>query len=108
MQQQFAALRRGEPGPVPPPVDTMDGRWSPVEQAGAERALACSVVGSPETVRDGLRAFLASARPDEVMATAMMFDHAARLRSFEILAGVARDLGSSTMSASGRSVGEVG
>ena len=84
----------------------MDGRWSPMEQAGAERALARSVVGSPDAVRDGLRAFVASARPDEVMATAMMFDHAARLRSFEILAGVARELGASTTS--GRSVDEVG
>jgi luciferase family oxidoreductase group 1 len=108
VQQQFAALRRGEPGPVPPPVDSMDGRWSPAEQAGAERALARSVVGSPDTVREGLRAFVASARPDEVMATAMMFDHGARLRSFEILAGVARDLAAAPASAGGASVDELG
>src|SRR4051812_27402733 len=45
VQQQFAALRRGEPGPVPPPVDSMDGRWTPFEKAGAEHALSCAVVG---------------------------------------------------------------
>jgi alkanesulfonate monooxygenase SsuD/methylene tetrahydromethanopterin reductase-like flavin-dependent oxidoreductase (luciferase family) len=47
-------------------------------------------VGSPETVRHGLEAFVARTQPDELMVTAQIFDHAARLRSFEILAGIAR------------------
>ena len=93
VQQAFTILRRGEPGPLPPPVDTMDGLWTEAERGRVEHALACRVVGSPETVRAGLRAFVERHQPDEVMATGMMFDHAARLRSFEILAGVAKDLG---------------
>ena len=88
VQQAFVALRRGTPGPLPPPVDTMEGLWSPVERATAEHALTYSLVGSPETVRDGLDEFIAREGPDEVMATALIFDHPARLRSFEILAGL--------------------
>jgi luciferase family oxidoreductase group 1 len=89
VQQAFVNLRRGEPGPLPPPVDTMEGRWSPAEKAMAEHALTYAMVGSPETVRRGIVEFVDRERPDEIMATAMIFDHAARLRSFEILAGIA-------------------
>jgi luciferase family oxidoreductase group 1 len=90
VQQAFANLRRGEPGPLPPPVDTMDGRWSETERATAEHALTYAMVGSRETVRRGIAEFVERERPDELMATAMIFDHAARLRSFEILAEIAR------------------
>ena len=89
VQQAFVNLRRGEPGPLPPPVDTREGRWSPAEKATAEHTLRYAIVGSAETVRRGLEQFVAQERPDEIMATAMIFDHAARLRSFEILAGIA-------------------
>jgi luciferase family oxidoreductase group 1 len=88
LQQQFVSLRRGTPGPLPPPVDSMDGRWSPMERAGVEHALACSVVGTPETVEAGLKAIIADNEPDELMLTAQIYDHAARLRSFEIAADV--------------------
>jgi luciferase family oxidoreductase group 1 len=88
VQQQFISLRRGDPGPVPPPVDTMEGRWSEMERAGVEHALHYSVVGSPETVRRGLADFIDATHADELMVTAQMFDHAARLRSFEIVAEV--------------------
>ena len=54
-------------------------------------ALACSVVGSPETVRHGLRAFIAATTADELMVTAQIFDHGARKRSFEILAAVCQE-----------------
>ncbi len=90
LQQAFVALRRGMPGPLRPPVETMEGLWDPFEQGQLERALACSVVGSPETVRRGLEAFVARTRPDEIMVTAQIFDHEARLRSFEILGEIAR------------------
>ncbi|HEV7498845.1 MAG TPA: LLM class flavin-dependent oxidoreductase, partial [Vicinamibacteria bacterium] len=89
VQQAFVTLRRGEPGPLPPPVDTMEGRWSPAERAMAEHALTYAMVGSPETVRRGIAEFVDRERPDEIMATAMIFDHAARLRSFELLAEIA-------------------
>ena len=51
-----------------------------------DQALACAVVGAPETVRRGLAAFIARTGADELMVTAQIFDHAARVRSFEITA----------------------
>jgi luciferase family oxidoreductase group 1 len=86
LQQAFVALRRGTPTPLPPPVESMAGRWSDLEKAQLESALACSVVGSPETVRRGLEAFIARTKADELMVTGQVFEHAARLRSFEIAA----------------------
>jgi len=86
LQQQFISLRRGAPGPLPPPVDSMDGQWSPMERAGVEQALAYSVVGTLEVVQEGLKAIVADTSADELMLTAQIYDHAARLRSFEIAA----------------------
>jgi luciferase family oxidoreductase group 1 len=91
LQQQFINLRRGQPGPVPPPVETMEGRWSESERAGVEHMLAYSIVGSRETVRLGLEDFVDATQADEMMVTAQIFDHTARLRSFEIVAE-ARDM----------------
>jgi alkanesulfonate monooxygenase SsuD/methylene tetrahydromethanopterin reductase-like flavin-dependent oxidoreductase (luciferase family) len=61
---------------------------APAERAGVEHALQHSMVGSPETVRKGLEAFIAKTRVDELMVTGQIFDHQARLRSFEIAASV--------------------
>ena len=88
-QQQFLNLRRGRPGPVPPPVDSMDDLWSPAERAGVEHALRYAMVGTPDAVQQRLDAFVAETRVDEVMITAQIYDHAARLRSYEIVADVA-------------------
>jgi luciferase family oxidoreductase group 1 len=88
LRQQFVSLRRGTPGPLPPPVDNMDDLWSPVERAGVEQALAYSVVGAPDAVERGLQAFIAETHADELMLTAQIYDHTARLRSFEIAAEV--------------------
>lgn len=88
VQQSFVNLRRGAPGMLPPPRDSMDDYWTAAERIGTEHALACSVVGAPETVREGVRAFIKKTGADELMATAMIYDHAARVRSFEILAEV--------------------
>jgi len=87
-QLGFINLRRGRPGLVPPPVDDLAAVSTPQERMGVDQALACAVVGAPETVRRGIAAFLERHRPDELMLTANVFDHAARLRSFEIAAGV--------------------
>jgi luciferase family oxidoreductase group 1 len=89
LQQSFVNLRRGTPGPLPPPVDTMDGRWSTVEMAGVGQAFREAIVGSPATVKRGIRAFVRRTGIDELMVTAAIYDHAARLRSFEIIAEVA-------------------
>jgi luciferase family oxidoreductase group 1 len=86
LQQAFLNLRRGRPGKLPPPVDDFDAGLDRYGRAMLANALSCSVVGGPETVRDGLRAFVASTGADELMVTAQIFDHDARKRSFEILA----------------------
>jgi alkanesulfonate monooxygenase SsuD/methylene tetrahydromethanopterin reductase-like flavin-dependent oxidoreductase (luciferase family) len=64
----------------------MDSRLDPQAKFMLSQALSCAVIGSPQTVRDGLAAFIRRTKADEVMVTASMFDHAARLRSFEIVA----------------------
>jgi luciferase family oxidoreductase group 1 len=91
LQQSFINLRRGTPGPLPPPVDSMDGQWSPLEQAGLDHAFGEAIVGSRDTVKKGLESFLERTGLDEVMVTAAIFDQRARLRSFEIVAEV-RDM----------------
>lgn len=83
-QQSFINLRRGRPGLIPPPIDDIETYWTPPEKFGVERALACAVVGGLATVQEGLAAFIERHRPDEVMVTANIFDHAARKYSFEL------------------------
>ena len=87
-QQQRTNLRRGTPGPLPPPIDNMDDYWSPMEKADAEHTATYAAVGSPETVRERLTHFIRATQADEVMVTSQIYDHAARLHSFEIVAGV--------------------
>ena len=83
-QQSFVRLRRGTPGLIPPPIDDIESWWTPQEKAGVERALACAVVGDLDEVVAGIAAFVARHRPDELMLTANIFDHGARVRSFEL------------------------
>jgi luciferase family oxidoreductase group 1 len=89
-QQAFTRLRRGDIGLVPPPIDDIDAWWTPQEKQGVEHALSCAVIGSPQTVKQGIAAFIDRHRPDELMLTANIFDHAARVRSFEIAAQAMR------------------
>ncbi|MEY2482520.1 MAG: hypothetical protein QOK24_1048 [Verrucomicrobiota bacterium] len=91
-QLQFLNLVRGHPGKLPPPVESMEGKWSRVERVAVEQRTRCSAVGSPETVRGRLEELLATTAADEVIATAQIYDHAARLRSFEIAAQVFREI----------------
>ena len=88
LQQAVVNLRSGRPGQLPAPVDDLESRLDRVGKSIVKNVLACSVVGSPSTVARGLEAFVARHQPDEIMATAQIFDHAARLRSFEILAEI--------------------
>jgi luciferase family oxidoreductase group 1 len=87
-QRQFVNLRRGAPTTLQPPVDTLDGWWSPVEKNGVDHALAYSAVGSPDTVARRLDAIIDATQADELIVTSQIFDHAARLHSYEILAHV--------------------
>jgi luciferase family oxidoreductase group 1 len=88
LQQQWTLLRRGSPAALPPPVDTMDGLWSDMERAGLENALGRAIVGSAETVAGKLKAFIAETAADEIIMTSQVYDHQARLRSFEIVAQI--------------------
>jgi luciferase family oxidoreductase group 1 len=92
LQQSFVNLRRGTPSPLPPPVESMEGRWTDFERAGVTQAFREAIVGSPATVRKGIGDFVRRTRVDELMVTAAIFDHGARLRSFEIVAK-SRDAG---------------
>ena len=83
-QQAFVNLRRGRPGRIQPPLDDIEAFWEPHEKAGVVRALACTVLGDRQQVGEGLRAFAERHRPDEMMLAANIFDHDARLRSFEL------------------------
>jgi luciferase family oxidoreductase group 1 len=85
-QQSFVRLRRGQPGLIPPPVDDIEAFWTPQEKAGVEQALACTVLGDVDGVGRGIAAFVERHRPDELLITANVFDHAARLRSYAIAA----------------------
>ena len=91
-QQSFVNLRRGRPGLIPPPIDDIEAFWTPMEKAGVERALACAVVGAPDTVQRGIAAFVARHRPDELMLTANVFDHAARRHSFALAAAACQQV----------------
>jgi luciferase family oxidoreductase group 1 len=85
VQQAIINLRSGRPGQLPPPIDDITSILDARSKSILDSVLACAVVGSPATVRDGLNAFIRRHRPDELIVTAQIFDHAARLRSFEIL-----------------------
>ncbi|MER8429275.1 LLM class flavin-dependent oxidoreductase [Mesorhizobium caraganae] len=85
LQQAFVNLRTGRPGRLPPPVEGYDQTLEPMAKTMLGQALSCAVVGSPETVRQGIDAFVRRTGADELMVTAQIFDHAARVRSFEIL-----------------------
>ncbi|HYD51937.1 MAG TPA: LLM class flavin-dependent oxidoreductase [Gemmatimonadaceae bacterium] len=88
IQQAFANLRRGRPGPLPPPVDDLDAVLDPMSQLALGDVFARAVVGSPERVRRGLAAFAAETGADELMIATQVYDHHARVRSYEIVAGM--------------------
>ncbi|RWR01491.1 hypothetical protein ED28_13445 [[Pantoea] beijingensis] len=92
MQQQFINLRRGQPGPLPAPVENMDNLWSPSEQYGVQQALSMSVVGNIDQVRHGLASLIRETQADEIMVNGQIFDTQARLRSFELAMQAAKSL----------------
>jgi len=91
-QQAFVNLRTGHPAPLPPPVEGFEDNLDPRARFILEQALSCAIVGSPDTVKRGLKAFAERTGADEIIATANIYDHAARIRSFEIAAAAAREL----------------
>jgi luciferase family oxidoreductase group 1 len=90
-QMSFAEIFRGARGLSRPPIDDIETFWSPLEKARASQMLARSVIGSPETVRAGIADFVAETGVDEIMIVSDVYDHATRLRSFEIIAAAGRE-----------------
>ncbi|HRK34516.1 MAG TPA: LLM class flavin-dependent oxidoreductase, partial [Candidatus Hydrogenedentes bacterium] len=88
IQQQFTNLVRGTRTRLKPPLDDIDTYWSPFEKAQASNMLTYAFTGSRETVRAKLTGFIEQTKVDEVMVASAIYDHAARLRSYEILASI--------------------
>ncbi|HET7330241.1 MsnO8 family LLM class oxidoreductase, partial [Dyella sp.] len=85
-QQSFVNLRSGHPGRLPPPVENYVESLSPQNRRVLDQVLSCSAIGSPSVVADGIRAFIEQTGADELMLNSNMYDHAARLHSYEIVA----------------------
>ncbi|MGG0286422.1 LLM class flavin-dependent oxidoreductase [Peribacillus butanolivorans] len=87
-QQQFLNLIRNTPGQMAPPVDTMEGIWTEYEKAIVMKQLNASIVGNPKEVEEQLQTFLDETQADEMIINSAIYDHNARLRSYEIIAEV--------------------
>jgi luciferase family oxidoreductase group 1 len=90
-QQQFTNMVRGVRGQLRPPIDDIETYWTPTEKVQASRMLTYAFVGARETVRDNLRRFIDLTKADEVMIASAIFDHQARLHSYEIVAELMSD-----------------
>ena len=88
VQQSFTNLVRGAGGKLQAPIDNIDDYWTPAEKQHASHMLKYSIVGSSETVRKGLEEFVGLTNADELMIVTSIYDHPARVRSYEIIAQV--------------------
>jgi luciferase family oxidoreductase group 1 len=85
-QMSFTNMVRGTRGLSQPPIDDMEDYWSPMEKAHVQRMLERSIYGSPQTVRAGIDALVAETGADELMIVSDVYEHPARLRSFQLIA----------------------
>jgi luciferase family oxidoreductase group 1 len=92
MQQAFVNLRSGRPARLPPPVEGYPNLVGPQERALLDSVLSCSAIGAPRTVRASLNAFIEKTGADELMITSQIYEHSARLRSYEITSGMLSEL----------------
>ncbi len=92
MQQAFLNLRSGRPSQLPPPVDGFIERLGPQERTILDQVLSCAAIGTPAMIRNELGRFVERTGADELLITSQIFDHTARLRSFEMAAGACADL----------------
>ena len=97
MQQAFVNLRSGRPSRLQPPIPGYLERLHGGERALLDQVLSCSAIGSPATVQRSLEAFIARTAADELIINSNIFDHAARLRSFEITAQVRERMGGNSV-----------
>jgi luciferase family oxidoreductase group 1 len=87
-QQKFLSLVRGNRLQLQPPVDDMPSRWNDWERVAVQQKLAASIVGGPATVKRELESLIARTEADEVMIVSDFYEHADRLRSYEIVASL--------------------
>lgn len=92
MQQAFVMLRRGQSSQLPAPVENMENIWSPAEEYGVQQALGMSLVGDKTKVKYGLESVLRQTQADEIMVNGQIFDHQARLHSFELAMQVMNEI----------------
>jgi len=85
-QMSFVNMFRGARSLSQPPIDDIESYWSPTEKAQAMQMLARSIVGSPRAVRAGMQALVAETAADELIIVSDVYEHAARLKSFELIA----------------------
>ena len=90
IQQAFVALRTGDPIQLPPPKPGFADALPLEARATLRAVLSASAIGSPETARRQTEEFIARTRPDELIVTAQIYDHQARLRSYELLMDAVR------------------
>lgn len=88
MQQAFVNLRSGRPARLPPPMADYPKLVGPAERALLDSVLACSAIGASGTVHASINAFIDRTGADELMITSQIYDHSARLRSYEITSGL--------------------
>ena len=88
IQQRFLGMQRGRRGPLPRPIDPalLETMWTLQEKAGVQRMLAAAAVGSPQSVRRQIEAIIERTGADELIVAGAIHDHAARLRSYQLLA----------------------
>ncbi|WP_139490547.1 LLM class flavin-dependent oxidoreductase [Brevibacillus dissolubilis] len=91
MEQKFLNIIRGRSTRTNPPVKNMDELWDGFEKVAVASQLNSSIVGSPATVKARLQAFLDETQADELMIQTDAYDHAARVRSYEIVADIWKD-----------------
>ena len=91
IQQTFTNMGRGTRGQLPVPIDDIETYWSPIEKIEVSRKLRRSFVGSAETVQRGIEGLLAETGADELIVASAIYEHTARLRSYEILADIRKE-----------------
>jgi len=92
-QQQILTLIRGRPGKLPPPVDSMEKLWNEAERAALAQRARYTVIGSPKSVRERITEIIAETGCDELIIVSQIYEHSARLRSYELVSGIFKDLG---------------
>lgn len=92
LQQRFTDMFRGSRGLLPAPIDDIDDYWSPQEQARVSSMMRCSFIGSRDTVAREFKEFTVRVKPDELIVASAIYEHDARLRSYETLSEVAAQI----------------